>query len=423
MQIGGSAQTARAQVMPGGIQTPFDFNMTVQLQNMVDDIENSCYYGLAQAPTADSGTPDTATTAKMNGLRAILQTNNTDLDPVNASAYGSSDLIRDTLQAARQNGGEPDLLVVSTNFMSGFATWGQAIQRVPAGETVFGTPINVLEAPFLHGVTIVEAPLLRPYTAIALTSSEVYIRNKRNPYWNLRGNRGDMVEGDWIAEMAIEVVNESHHAWVEGITAFSRELIFSSVVSCPWSVRMRLSGEVRHRTRHARLRRTAGSQPDAEALTTDNGQLTTDKHACGDSAARRIISISRQEGWASPRSWPTAPGTTRRSTASPCSWPSFPTAITRRGKRTASRVFCQTELAQVKGTLEQCEHELQKLHMLAAASDAMLADAWQAFGFPKQSRIFGVYTAVDTFTLPLGDGTVGVPDDVDEASLTCAAEA
>ena len=66
----------------------------------------------------------------------------------------------------------------------------------------------MLEAPFLHGVTIVEAPLLRPYTAIALTSSEVYIRNKRNPYWNLRGNRGDMVEGDWIAEMAIEVVNE-----------------------------------------------------------------------------------------------------------------------------------------------------------------------------------------------------------------------
>jgi len=215
VQIGGSAQTARAQVMPGGIQTPFDFNMTVQLQNMVDDVENCVYYGIAQAPNDSAGT-----TAKMNGLKYILQSNNT-ASPTNASAYGSTDLMRDTLQAARSNGGEPDLLVVSTNFMSGFATWGQAIQRIPAGETVFGTPINVLEAPFLHGVTIVEAPLLRPYTAIALTSSEVYIRNKRNPYWNLRGNRGDMVEGDWIAEMAIEVVNESHHAWVEGITAFS----------------------------------------------------------------------------------------------------------------------------------------------------------------------------------------------------------
>jgi hypothetical protein len=219
VQIGGSAQTARAQVMPGGIQSPFDFNMTVQLQNMVDDIETSCYYGIAQAPLDASGST-AAVTAKMNGLQNILATNNTK-SPTNASAYGSTDLIRDTLQAARSNGGEPDLLVVSTNFMSGFATWGQAIQRIPAGETVFGTPINVLEAPFLHGVTIVEAPLLQPFTAIALTSSEVYIRNKRNPYWNLRGNRGDMVEGDWIAEMAIEVVNESHHAWVQGITAFS----------------------------------------------------------------------------------------------------------------------------------------------------------------------------------------------------------
>jgi hypothetical protein len=215
VQIGGSAQTARAQVMPGGIQSPFDFNMTIQLQNMVDDIENCCYYGLSQAPVDSS-----ATTAKMNGLKAILVTNNV-TSPTNNAAYAATDLIRDTLQSARSGGGEPDLLVVSTNFMSGFATWGQAIQRVPAGETVFGTPINVLEAPFLHGVSIVEAPLLRPFTAMALTSSEVYIRNKRNPYWNLRGNRGDMIEGEWIAEMAIEVVNESHHAWVEGITAFS----------------------------------------------------------------------------------------------------------------------------------------------------------------------------------------------------------
>ena len=58
--------------MPGGIQSPFDFNMTIQLQNMVDDIENCCYYGIAQAPV-DSST----TTAKMNGLNQIIVTNNT----------------------------------------------------------------------------------------------------------------------------------------------------------------------------------------------------------------------------------------------------------------------------------------------------------------------------------------------------------
>ena len=57
--------------MPGGIQSPFDFNMTIQLQNMVDDIENTCYYGIPQAPNDAAGT-----TAKMNGLRSILQSNN-----------------------------------------------------------------------------------------------------------------------------------------------------------------------------------------------------------------------------------------------------------------------------------------------------------------------------------------------------------
>lgn len=92
-------------------------------------------------------------------------------------------------------------------------------------------------------------------------------------------------------------------------------------------------------------------------------------------------------------------------------------------KENGQPVFYQTELAQIKGTLEQCELELQKLHMLAAASDAMLADAWQAFGFPKRSRMFEVYSVADTFTLPLGDGTVGVADDIAETSLTCAAEA
>ncbi len=216
VDIGGSAQTARAQVFPGGMQTPFDFNMTMSLQNMVDDIEETFYYGKAQAPV-DGTTP---TTAKMNGLKAILTTNNV-TTPTNASAYTSIDMIRDTLQAARTGGGEPDLLVLSTNFMSGFSTWGHAVQRIPAGETDFGTPILTFEAPFLHGVSIVEAPLLRPYTAIALTSSEVFVRYKRAPYFQPRGILGDRVQADWIAEMAIECVNQQHHAWLEGISAFS----------------------------------------------------------------------------------------------------------------------------------------------------------------------------------------------------------
>ena len=175
VQVGGSAQTARAQVLPGGIQTPFDFNQTVQLQNMVDDIENSCYYG--DRPGARRQRQPTAGDHGQDERPAV--------DPPDQQHLGDDQYdpgqrlglwLDATCFATRfsrpgKTAAIPTCLVVSTNFMSGFATWGQAIQRIPAGETVFGTPINVLEAPFLHGVTIVEAPLLRPYTAIALTSS------------------------------------------------------------------------------------------------------------------------------------------------------------------------------------------------------------------------------------------------------------
>lgn len=214
VQIGGSAQTTRAAVLPGGIQSPLEFNQHMQLQNMIDDIENCCYYGRAQVQV------DGSTTAKMAGLRSLLTTNTTSA-PTNASAYGSTDLVRDTLEKARSGGGQPDLLLVSTNFMSGFSTWGHAVQRLAAGATEFGTPIEIVKAPFLSDVTVIECPLLRPFTAIALTSQEVYMRPKRNPYWQLRGFRGDRWEGDWIAEMALAVINESHHSYVEGITAFS----------------------------------------------------------------------------------------------------------------------------------------------------------------------------------------------------------
>jgi len=77
-------------------------------------------------------------------------------------------------------------------------------------------------------------------------------------------------------------------------------------------------------------------------------------------------------------------------------------------------VFGIPELAQVKGTLEQAELEVQKLHMMAAASQEMLNEAWAAFGLKLPDRDFKVSCEFDEPVLPLGDGTVGVGDDDDE---------
>jgi hypothetical protein len=71
-----------------------------------------------------------------------------------------------------------------------------------------------------------------------------------------------------------------------------------------------------------------------------------------------------------------------------------------------------TERAQIRGTLDQCEFEVQKLHMLAAATEAMMAEAWAAFDLEPPARPFTVASGNDpVLPLPLGDGTVGAPDD------------
>ena len=69
-----------------------------------------------------------------------------------------------------------------------------------------------------------------------------------------------------------------------------------------------------------------------------------------------------------------------------------------------------TELAQVRGTLQQAEQECTKLHALAATAAAMIDEAYQAFGTEQPPRHFAVLCDFDTPTipLPLGDGTVGI---------------
>jgi hypothetical protein len=213
VQVGGSLQASSSFETYSGVRTPFEQYKMDALQNLMDDMEYSSYYGLGEDPAV-------AARPKQKGLRALLSSNRT-TSPINAGAYKPTDLIRDTIQQCRVNGGDPDVLLVASNFMTGLAMWGQAVQRIDAGTNVFGTPIDVFEAPFLGGLSIIEAPLLKPYTAVCLTSSEVRMRMKRNEFWNPRGVRGDAYEGDWIAEGAIEVDNQAHHAWVEGITAFS----------------------------------------------------------------------------------------------------------------------------------------------------------------------------------------------------------
>lgn len=211
-QVGGALQADTNYV--SGFASPLDRDRMLAMQHCMDDFESACYYGKGVGLSAST------TKQMMTGLRSLMTTNNT-TSPTNSAAYKPSDLVRDTIQACFSSGGNPSLLVVSADFLTGMSVWGHAAMRIDAGANVFGTPIDMFEAPFLSGISIIPAPLLRPGTAICLSGPEVRIRLKRAMFDKPRGSRGDAFEGDIIMEGAIELDNEAHHAWVSGVTAFA----------------------------------------------------------------------------------------------------------------------------------------------------------------------------------------------------------
>ncbi|CAB4130706.1 Family of unknown function (DUF5309) [uncultured Caudovirales phage] len=210
-QVGGSLNSTANYV--SGLGSPLQRDKMMGLQHAMDDFERSAYYGAGQAPTA-------SLPPAMKGLKNLIATNKV-TSPTNAGAYKPDDLIRDTVQACFANGGKPDTLLVSTNFLQGLAVWSNHVQRLAPNSTIFGDPVDTFAVSFLPNIDIVPSPLLRPFTAVALSSQEVRARIKRPMVDYPRGRRGDAEEGDIILEAAIELDNEAHHAWVEGITAFS----------------------------------------------------------------------------------------------------------------------------------------------------------------------------------------------------------
>lgn len=211
-QVGGSLQST-TNFMDGAI-TPLDRDRMMAVQHVMDDFERALYFGKGQALSS------TVNNQSMKGCKTILATNSV-TSPTNASSYKPSDFNRDTLQKAINAGGEPNLLLVSTDFMSGLSTWGYTLQHLDVGTTELGIKPTIYNVSFLGGVRLVPAPLLGTGTAIALNTLEVKLRIKRALNDYPRGRRGDAEEGDMIMEGALDIENESHQAWVSGITTFA----------------------------------------------------------------------------------------------------------------------------------------------------------------------------------------------------------
>jgi hypothetical protein len=72
-------------------------------------------------------------------LLILLPANHT-TNPTNAGPDKLADFLRDTLDLARRDGGDPDVFLPSTDFMRGLAIWGRAPRRVEAATSCYGVP-------------------------------------------------------------------------------------------------------------------------------------------------------------------------------------------------------------------------------------------------------------------------------------------
>lgn len=198
--------------VPDGLDaSPFDETKMDALECVIKQMERTSLYGLGEDPSM-CGRP------KQKGLRSLIRSHKIE-NPERADAYRIQDLIRDAIESARKTGGDPDVLLVSKDMVRAFEIWGDLLHRLNAGNTIYGEPIDIFECHAFQGVSVIVDPVLRLGTAVALTSSEVRLRVKRNEFWTPRS--ADSEDGEFVAEAAIELENEHHHAWVEGIVTYS----------------------------------------------------------------------------------------------------------------------------------------------------------------------------------------------------------
>ena len=214
--VGGSMASNTAFALPPGVVSVVGRERMMAIQNAGDDIERAYLYGRVNAIVNDGDRPAQA------GLRSLCVTNNA-VAPTNYAAYMPSDLLRDTTQPILSAGGNPTVFLMSPDWQVGLAKWQYSLIRITTQQSEFGVNPDIFECPFASGLKMIFCPLLRTGTIICLSGAEVRQRIKRLMFDKPRGSRGDADEGDIIHEGAIELDNESHHAYVSGITGWSAQ--------------------------------------------------------------------------------------------------------------------------------------------------------------------------------------------------------
>ncbi len=214
VQVSGKANASQNIVLPTGPMDIFSAEQQIKLTEMIRDEEYAVYYGKGYKPAS------VGDRAVMKGLRYLIATANVKTN--GGASYTKASFITDGLQKVYSAGGNPDVIICSTDFMGGLATWSAGAERRVESTPVLGLPINQFYVPLIgNPITFIPSLQLASGTAIILTSSDLRLRVLRNEFWSPRGKRGDAWEGDFICDLALELGHPTWHAWVSGISSYA----------------------------------------------------------------------------------------------------------------------------------------------------------------------------------------------------------
>lgn len=215
--LGGKSQAVATVALPNGVPDIFTLEQRTKATEFMRDIEYGFYYGLGQRPSA------TGDRAKQAGLRKLLGYYNNGANvTLNAGAsFTKLNFVADGIQKCIDGGGDPDICVCSTNFLSFISTWTNGQQFFMDPEyTDLGVEITAYKTAFTgKPLTFIPSYQMRPGTAFVGTEKDLKVRFLREEGFLRRAVLGDAAMGDFLGDFCIELGHPGWHAWIEGITS------------------------------------------------------------------------------------------------------------------------------------------------------------------------------------------------------------
>ncbi|GAB4522076.1 MAG: hypothetical protein Tsb0013_24980 [Phycisphaerales bacterium] len=220
VEVSGSQRAAQTI----GVKDELDYQMQERLRELLRDLENCVINGVAPQSTPEGSASVRRT---MNGLRSLIQTNvfTPGVGPMPSGGGGGTMLNEAVLNAAlrevwEHSSGSVDTILVGGQRKREINSFVGDQRGFLPGDATYKDMISVYESDF--GVCrVVMSRWMPADTVLLLDSSRISVMplSGRSFHFKPLASTGDSEVGQVIGEYTLELMNESAHAAITGLTS------------------------------------------------------------------------------------------------------------------------------------------------------------------------------------------------------------